>query len=314
MSRYLVTGGAGFLGSHLVDDLLRSGHQVVVLDDLSSGLRQNLSDGAEFILGDVTDRDILASAFEHIDGCFHLAAIASVERCTQDWVRSNQVNLTGTINLFDQARRRSDPIPVVYASSAAVYGDPRSTPITEDAPAMPLSAYGVDKFASELQASIAGRIYGLPTVGLRFFNLYGPRQDPRSPYSGVVSVFIDRLLCGAPVDIFGDGEQIRDFTYVGDAVEALRRAMAQVKTSAPVFNVCTGAGWSVLELAEAVAMRCGTRLVVRHHAPRSGDIRTSLGDPTAAAKQIGFEATTTLSDGLQLMLGSANRLLSATAE
>ena len=302
MSRYLVTGGAGFLGSHLVDDLLRSGHQVVVLDDLSSGLRQNLSDGAEFILGDVTDRDILASAFEHIDGCFHLAAIASVERCTQDWVRSNQVNLTGTINVFDQARRRPDPIPVVYASSAAVYGDSRCTPISEDAPTMPLSGYGADKFASELQARIAGRIYGLPTVGLRFFNLYGPRQDPRSPYSGVISIFCERIRRNAGIDIFGDGGQTRDFVYVADVVAALLAAMRLAPTDAPVFNVCTGVATSVLELAQTIADLAGTRLDARHRPPRAGEIRDSTGSPAASHAALGLVAPVRLRDGLRAVL------------
>ena len=244
MARYLVTGGAGFVGSHLVELLRVQGHAVRVLDDLSSGSRANLPPQTELVVADVIDTEAVARAFDGVDGCFHLAAIASVERSHRGWVRTHQVNLTGTINVFDQAARQAQHrrvVPVVYASSAAVYGDCRAVPIGEDSPANPLSAYGADKLACEFHARIAGAIHGVPTTGLRFFNLYGPRQDPRSPYSGVISIFADRLLRGEPVDIFGDGEQVRDFTYVEDAVAALRRAMVTASTGAPVFNVCTGA-------------------------------------------------------------------------
>src|SRR4249920_1895883 len=247
MVRYLATGGAGFVGSHLVEGLLESGHRVRVLDDLSTGPRRNVPAAAEFVEGDVTDAQTVERAFSDIDGCFHLAAVASVERCHREWVRGHQVNLTGTINVFDQARRaRPDrTVPVVYASSAAVYGDCRVVGVGEEYPAAPLSAYGADKAACEFHARIAGAVHGVPTAGLRFFNLYGPRQDPRSPYSGVISIFADRLLRGRPIEIFGDGEQVRDFTYVGDAVAALRRAMDAASTEAPVLNICTGRGTSV---------------------------------------------------------------------
>jgi UDP-glucose 4-epimerase len=251
-------------------------------------------------------------AFEDIDGCFHLAATASVERCHREWLRSHQVNLTGTINIFDQARRaRPDrPIPVVYASSAAVYGDCSVAGIGEDRPFAPLSSYGADKAASEFHARIAGAVHGVPTAGLRFFNLYGPRQDPRSPYSGVISIFADRLLRGRPIEIFGDGEQVRDFTFVGDAVRALRRAMAVASTEAPVVNVCTGTGTSVRELAEIIAGLCDTRLVVRRSTPRRGDVRISIGDPSRAADHLDFRARTPLPNGLAITL----RTLGADAD
>ncbi len=304
MSRFLVTGGAGFIGSHLVEALLEEGHVVRVLDDLSSGFRKNLPRQAEFIEGDVTDPEVVDRAFHGIDGCFHLAAIASVVRSHGDWVRTHQVNLTGTINVFDQARpsRRQREVPVVYASTAAIYGNCGNAPVDEESPAAPLSAYGADKYACELHAHIAGAIHGVPTVGLRFFNLYGPRQDPLSPYSGVVSIFADRLLRGEPVEIFGDGEQTRDFTYVSDAVCALRRAMRVATTSAFVFNVCTGRAKSVLALAQTMAALCQTELVVHRRPARCGEVRMSIGNPRRAAEQLGFTAHTTLTDGLAMTL------------
>jgi UDP-glucose 4-epimerase len=312
MVSYLVTGGAGFVGSHLVENLLESGHRVRVLDDLSTGSLDNLPAAAEFVEGDITDAETVERVFEDVDGCFHLAATASVERCHREWLRSHQVNLTGTINIFDQARRaRPDrPIPVVYASSAAVYGDCSVAGIGEDRPFAPLSSYGADKAASEFHARIAGAVHGVPTAGLRFFNLYGPRQDPRSPYSGVISIFADRLLRGRPIEIFGDGEQVRDFTFVSDAVRALRRAMAVASTEAPVVNVCTGTGTSVRELAEIIAGLCDIRLVVRQSAPRRGDVRISIGDPSRAADHFDFRAHTPLLHGLAITL----RTLGAAAD
>jgi UDP-glucose 4-epimerase len=316
MPRYLVTGGAGFVGSHLVEDLLDRGHRVRVLDDLSTGSRRNVPAAAEFVEGDVTDAATVERAFEDIDGCFHLAAVASVERCNREWLRSHQVNLTGTINVLDQARRAraTRPIPVVYASTAAVYGDPGVSGIGEEYPAAPLSSYGADKAACEFHARIAGPVHGVPTAGVRFFNLYGPRQDPRSPYSGVISIFADRLLSGRPIEIFGDGEQVRDFTYVGDAVAALRNAMAAVSIEAPVFNVCTGIGTSVRELAEIIASLCDTRLIIRQSAPRRGDVRISIGDPSRAAEHLDFRARTPLPYGLAITLRTLGRDIEADAD
>ena len=304
MSRFLVTGGAGFIGSHLVEALLDNGHGVRVLDDLSTGFLRNLPRQAEFIEADVADAEAVDRAFEGVDGCFHLAAIASVPRSHCDWVRSHQVNLTGTINVFDQAKpsRRKREVPVVYASTAAIYGNCGSVPVDEECPAAPLSAYGADKYACELHARIAGAIHGVPTVGLRFFNLYGPRQASLSPYSGVVSIFAERLLSGEPAEIFGDGEQTRDFTYISDAVVALRRAMRAATTSAFVFNVCTGKGKSVLSLAQTMAALCRTELVVHRRPARCGEVRMSIGDPRRAAERLGFTARTTLTDGLAMTL------------
>jgi UDP-glucose 4-epimerase len=309
MARFLVTGGAGFIGSHLVHALLNDGHAVRVLDDLSSGHRQNLPQQVELTEADVTDPAAVESALDDVDGCFHLAAIASVTRSHRDWLRTHQVNLTGTINIFDRARssRRRREVPVVYASTAAIYGNCGNFPVDEESPAAPLSAYGADKHACELHARIAGAIHGVPTVGLRFFNLYGPRQDPLSPYSGVISIFADRLRRGEPVEIFGDGEQARDFTYISDAVCALRRAMRAATTNALVFNVCTGKATSVRGLAQIIAELCGTELIVRRRPARCGEVRISVGDPQRAVERLGFAAQTPLSDGLATTLDVLGR-------
>src|SRR5215470_11578184 len=292
MACFLVTGGAGFMGSHLVEALLGRGHSVRVLDDLSSGYRQNLPGQIQFLHGDVTNPGAVEEAFEGIDGCFHLAAIASVARSNREWLRTHEVNLTGTINIFERARRlrHRRKIPVVYASSAAVYGDCATIPIGEDAPVAPLSAYGADKSACELHARVAGAVHEIPTVGLRFFNLYGPRQDRQSPYSGVIALFAERLARDEPVEIFGDGKQIRDFTYIGDAVAALDRALSVASTDAPVFNVCTGRGTTVRGLAEIMTWIYETDVAAVYRPARSGDIGISIGDSRRAAEKLGFRA------------------------
>ena len=309
MARFLVTGGAGFIGSHLIQALLDEGHMVRVLDDFSSGHRKNVPQQVELIEADVTDPAAVDGALDDVDGCFHLAAIASVARSHCEWLRTHQVNLTGTINVFDQARpsRRGREVPIVYASTAAIYGNCGSFPVDEESPAAPLSAYGADKHACELHARVAGAIHRVPTVGLRFFNLYGPRQDPLSPYSGVISIFADRLLRGEPVEIFGDGEQARDFTYISDAVCALRRAMGAATTSAFVFNVCTGKATSVRDLAQIMADLCGTELIVNRRPARCGEVRISIGDSQRAVERLGFTAQTTLSSGLETTLNILGR-------
>jgi UDP-glucose 4-epimerase len=254
--------------------------------------------------GDITDPTTVEKAFEGIDACFHLAAIASVVRSNREWLRTHEVNLAGTLNIFNQARRlrHRREIPIVYASSAAIYGDCRTVPIAEDTPFAPLSAYGADKSACELHARVAGAVHEIPTVGLRFFNLYGPRQDAQSPYSGVIALFADRLRLGEPVEIFGDGEQVRDFTYVGDAVGALDRALTAASTSAPVFNVCSGKGTAVRALAETMAQLYETDFAAYYRPARSGEVRISIGDPRRAAEQLGFRAATALADGLAITL------------
>jgi UDP-glucose 4-epimerase len=309
VSTFLVTGGAGFIGSHLCDALIARGDSVRVLDDLSTGHRSNLPPGARLIEGDVADPAIVAEAMADVDGCFHLAAIASVERGVTDWLGTHHANITGTITVFDAVRRLGSKVPVVYASSAAVYGDAATVPIAETDPCRPLSAYGADKYGCELHARVASHVHGIPTVGLRFFNVYGPRQDPKSPYSGVISIFCERISAGTPIAVFGDGQQTRDFVYVADVVRALLAGMALRPADSPVFNVCTGVPTSVEALARLVGELAGRNVNARSEPPRSGEIRHSLGVPGLADRVLGLSGRvplrTGLGDVLAWMAGSA---------
>ena len=303
MARYLVTGGAGFIGSHLVDALIADGHTVRVLDDMSTGKHENLAKTVDLRIADVADQGAVRNALDGVDGCFHLAAIASVERGHQEWSRAHNVNLAGTIHIFEETRRlrahTGRPLPVVYASSAAVYGNPTEVPISECAPTNPVNAYGVDKLGCDLHAAVGARVHGLGITGLRFFNVYGPRQDARSPYSGVISIFCERISKGLPVDVHGDGKQIRDFVFVKDTVEALRLAMpsAADHTSA-IFNVCSGVGTAIIELAIAIARIKRKPFSPNYVSPRLGDVRVSVGNPALAQAQLGFRTHISLEKGL----------------
>lgn len=300
MAAYLVTGGCGFIGSHLVEALLGAGHAVKILDDLSTGQRSNVPAGADVLVADVANPLQVERALADCDGCFHLAAVASVERSVQDWLGTHRTNATGTVTVLDAARRRR--IPVVYASSAAVYGDNPNVPLSEGSPTRPQSAYGADKLASELHARVAQTVHGVPTVGLRFFNIYGPRQDPRSPYSGVISIFCDRLLRARGITIFGDGQQVRDFVYVGDVVRALLLAMDRLPVEPAVFCIASGHGTTIRELAQTIARLCNVPLKADHAPPRAGEIRASIGDPSAARHHLGFATATPLEEGLAATL------------
>lgn len=305
MAKYLVTGGCGFIGSHLVEALLAAGHAVRVLDDLSTGKRENIDTTAvDLIIGDISQPETVAKAMQGVDGCFHLAAIASVQRSNQDWVGTHRVNLTGTIAVFDAARtaRAGGPVPVVYASSAAIYGDNSNLPLSEMELPRPLTAYGADKLGCEHHARVAGAVHGVPTCGFRFFNVFGPRQDPHSPYSGVISIFAAKLKAGEGLTIFGDGQQTRDFVYVGDVVDHLLAGMAGAATSGPVFNVCTGRKTAVEDLARVIADLLSVPLKVEFQPARTGDIRHSLGDPARATAALNTAAGTALADGLKALL------------
>jgi UDP-glucose 4-epimerase len=304
---YLVTGGAGFIGSHLTDALLARGDQVRVLDNLTTGKRENLDPRAALIVGDVADAAVVAQAMDGVDGCFHLAAVASVELGNRDWLGTHRTNLTGAITIFDAARRAQPgrTVPVVYASSAAVYGDNPELPLKETAAPRPMSAYGADKLGCELHGRVAAHVHGVRNAGCRFFNVYGPRQDPGSPNSGVISIFFNRIGRGQGITIFGDGGQTRDFIYVADVVEALLKAMGQetpgASPGAAVFNVCTGKTTSLLELAAAIGLVFGRTPQIAFAAPRLGDIRESLGDPAATHDTLGFSAKHAIGEGLRLM-------------
>jgi len=301
MATILVTGGCGFIGSHLCSALRARGDTVRVLDDLSTGSAANLAPGAKLLLGDVNQPLALREAMAGVDACFHLAAIASVERGVTEWLTTHRTNLSATIAVMDAARLAR--VPVVYASSAAIYGQQAALPLEETARPAPLSAYGADKLGCEQHAKVAGHVHGLPTMGLRFFNVFGPRQDPASPYSGVISIFCDRLQQGLPLRLYGDGGQTRDFIYVGDVVAALLQAMRRACVTAPVCNVCTGHAVSVLELAGLVAELCGTEAKFVAMEARRGEIRDSVGSPQLARQILGVAATVSLRQGLAETLG-----------
>ncbi|MEO5374810.1 MAG: NAD-dependent epimerase/dehydratase family protein [Alphaproteobacteria bacterium] len=311
MSRYLVTGGCGFIGSHLVDSLLADGHEVAVLDDLSTGRRSNLDPRARLVVADVADTDAVSAAMANVSACFHLAAVASVQRSTEEWPKTHRSNQTGSIAVFDAARRLGGgtPLPVVFASSAAVYGSNTAVPLAETAQVGPISPYGADKLGSELHARAGEVIHRSRIIGLRFFNVFGPRQDPGSPYSGVISIFSDRSRQGLPLTIFGCGEQTRDFVFVSDVVGCLRRAMASLEASPAArfaaYNVCRGVGVTINELARHVVAASGSSSTISHAPARAGDIQASIGVPDLARRDLGFVAAVSLEDGLRATLGWA---------
>jgi len=296
---YLITGGAGFIGSHLADAMLAAGHRVRVMDDFSTGKAENLDPRCEVIRADVRDAGAVRRAMYGADGCFHLAAIASVARANEDWVGTHAVNLGATVTVLETARAMGG-LPVVYASSAAVYGALEGVAREDGAPA-PMTAYGADKLGCELHARVGVMVHGVPSVGFRFFNVYGPRQDPASPYSGVISIFADAVAAGRPITLHGDGGQTRDFVFVRDVVAHLTAGMHYCAGSAGahVLNVCTGQETSILDLARLLGDISGRTPVIRRGPPRAGDIARSVGSPERARAVLGIQAGIALRDGLQ---------------
>lgn len=284
MSRFLVTGGAGFIGSHLVDKLIADGQEVLVLDDFSDGKEDNINSEAKLIKGSVLDRKLLTKLFQNVDFCYHLAATASVQKSITNWIEVHTNNLTGTINIFNEAAEAK--VPVIYASSAAIYGAPKKTPISEDDPTNPSSPYGLDKLCCEKQAKLFGKIKGLKSIGLRFFNVYGPRQDPTSPYSGVISIFIDRIKQNKPIKIYGDGNQERDFIYIDDVITGLINAKEFVSINADIYNLCTGKAISINDLANILFKILGKKVEIEYLETREGDIYKSIGDPSKLQKLV----------------------------
>lgn len=303
MTKYLVTGGCGFIGSHLSERLLDAGHDVLVLDDLSTGKTENLPPGAELMVGDVADPKAVLAAMAGASGCYHLAAVASVQRGNEDWLGTHRTNLAGTITVLDAARQYGR-LPVVYASSAAVYGDNADLPLREPALTRPQSAYGADKLGCEMHARVGTLVHGVPTTGFRFFNVFGPRQDPHSPYSGVISIFINRLLSGLPLTVFGDGLQSRDFIYVGDVVDHLVAAMGSSAATARVFNACTGRSTTLLRLVEVLGDLIGVTPQVNHMEAHPSAILYSLGSPEYCVRELDVSAKISLSQGLGMILAS----------
>jgi len=300
MTRYLVTGGCGFIGSHLVDALLRQGHDVRVLDNLTSGRTQNLHPDAELIFGDVANPTAVRAAMRNTDGCFHLAGAANPD---DDWLDSHRSNLTGSVTVFDAARR--DKLPVVYASSSGIYGDSTEPRLTEGMPARPQTRQGADAASCELQARIAAG-EGVPNTGLRLFHVYGPRQDAEHPQAGVVAQFAARLQAGQSLLLHGDGGQTRDFVFVADAVLLLLAAMQRLELRgtalADVFNLCTGRATRIRELAQIMAGIAGRAPDLQLAMPRRNDLRQVVGDPDFATRTLNQRAETRLEDGLRRLL------------
>jgi UDP-glucose 4-epimerase len=297
MKKYLVTGGAGFIGSHLVSYLATMGHQVRVLDDLSSGRIGNLQCQADLVIANVCDPDAVMRATSGCDGIFHLAAVTSVARSAEDCVGTHRVNQSATIAILDAARRRGN-LPIVFASSAAIYGE--QCPAIEHLSPAPRSAYGADKAGSELHLQAGWWSFGQPSAAMRFFNVFGPRQDPASPYSGVISVFLSRALASLPLIIHGDGLQSRDFIFVEDVVRFLSPAMDRLHQGPTHFacNVCTGKTTTIHRLAEMAATIAGSPVSIVHGATRTGDIHHSRGDSHLAARLLGVNADIHLEAGL----------------
>ncbi|MFJ2362371.1 NAD-dependent epimerase/dehydratase family protein [Pseudomonas sp. NPDC087697] len=305
--RILVTGGAGFIGSHLVDALLEDGHSVRVLDDLSTGKLANLpvdSVHLSMVVGDVADAPTVVRALKNCRAVVHLAAVASVQASVEDPVATHQCNFVGTLNICE-AMREAGVKRVVFASSAAIYGNNgEGTAITEDSPKAPLTPYAADKLASEHFLDFYRRQYGLDPVILRFFNIYGPRQDPSSPYSGVISIFSERARKNIPITVYGDGEQTRDFVYVEDLVTVLVQALDESCTSSDPVNVGFNRSTSINDLAATLSDILGRPLALNYDTPRSGDIRHSRADNSRLLERFSLAAPTRFSDGLSLLLRS----------
>ena len=286
---------------------MANGHNVTIMDDLSNSTREQVPSAATLIVQDVTVPGALDDIVTKVDGIFHLAAVVSVVKSNEEWLQTHQVTLGGTVAVLDTLARLKRHIPVVYASSAAVYGDAVGVPFKENGQCAPISAYGADKLACELHARVGQRVHGIPSVGLRFFNVYGQGQDPQSPYAGVISIFAEHMQQHQPVMIYGDGEQTRDYIDVADVVSAMLVAMNRLESKAlfsGVFNVCTGMPVSVNALAQMIAKLTASRSQIVHADNRPGDIRISLGDPASANQLLGFRAKTQLNAGLEILLKS----------
>jgi nucleoside-diphosphate-sugar epimerase len=299
--RYLVTGGAGFIGSTIVDELLRRGQQVTVLDDFSAGKDANLAAAAgkvRLVRGTICDLETAREACKGADFLIHLAARTSVPRSVADPLETNRVNVDGTLNVL-LAARDSGVHRVVFAASSSAYGESPTLPKAETMPAVPISPYGVSKLAGEVYLQVFGRAYGLENVSLRYFNVFGPRQDPTSQYSGVLSRFITAVLEDKEAVVFGDGEQSRDFTFVENVVDATLRAAEAPGVSGRVLNVGTGNRFTLNHTLELLGKISGKPVRARYEAPRTGDIRDSQADISLARRLLGYEPRVGFEEGLR---------------
>ncbi len=300
--RALVTGGAGFIGSQLAGELCARGHEIRVLDNFSTGHRANLAaleGDLELVEGDIQSYERVHNAVQGCEVVFHQAALPSVPRSVQDPLTSNAANVVGTLNVLLSARD-SEVRRVVYASSSSVYGATETLPKHEELPATPISPYAVAKLAGEGYCRSFSQVYGLETVALRYFNVFGPRQDPLSQYAAVIPNFITACLDGRAPKVFGDGEQSRDFTFVGDVVRANLLAAEAEGVSGSCFNIAAGKRITINHLVEAVRSATGCEIEVEHEPARPGDVRHSLADLTRARQELGYEPATGLREGLRL--------------
>jgi UDP-glucose 4-epimerase len=296
----LVTGGAGFIGSHLAEALTRAGRRVRVLDNFDTGIRENLAGlrpAPEVVEGDVGDAEAVGRAMGGVGVVFHLAALASVQKSVEAPAETHRVCATGTLHVLDAARR-AGARRVVYAASSSAYGIPAGDVQSEDDPPRPLSPYAAAKLAGELYAEAFTACFGLETVRLRFFNVFGPRQRADSPYSGVIALFADALGAGRAPTVYGDGLQSRDFVYVSDVVQALTKAADTPGVGGRVYNIGTGRGTTLLELAGALNRLLGTQVEPRHAPARAGDVRHSRADIGRARRELGYEPAVPFEDGL----------------
>lgn len=299
LSTYLITGGAGFIGSHLAENLVHDGHTVRILDNFSTGKRKNLAalrGKVEICKGDIRDRRAVQSAMRGVEYVLHHAAMVSVAESVERPEDTLDVNVTGTLNVL-QAARRAKVRRLVMASSCAVYGAGR-LPAKEDQAPQALSPYAASKLAGESLAVSFFYSYGFPVVCLRYFNVFGPRQDPASPYSGVIAIFASRAISGGGVTVYGDGRQTRDFIYIADVVRANRLACEMECAAGQVMNIGTGHGRSLIQLHSELSSLCGVRIPLTLAAPRSGDIYHSRCDPSRARRLLGFRAQTEFRAGL----------------
>ena len=298
--RYLVTGGAGFIGSNTVDELVRRGHSVVVLDDLSSGKEDNLAEirnKITFIKGSITDIEVVRKAMHEAEYVLHLGARTSVPRSVKDPIDTNKINIEGTLNVLVAAKELKVK-RVVFAASSSAYGETPTLPKVETMQPQPISPYGVTKYVGELYGQTFGRCYGLENVSLRYFNIFGPRQDPSSPYSGVLAKFCAAFLEDTQPLVFGDGEQTRDFTYVENAVQANLLACEAPNASGKVFNVGVGERISLNEVLRELGKITGKRLAAKYEPPRDGDIRDSQADISQARECLDYDPRVSFEEGL----------------
>jgi nucleoside-diphosphate-sugar epimerase len=300
MAHYLVTGGAGFIGSHLSEELVRRGHRVRVADSLITGKRGNLDhiSGVDFLEGDLADLEVARRAVDGCDYVLHQAAIPSVPRSVKDPLTSNRANVDGTLNVL-LASRDAGVKRLVFAASSSAYGDTPTLPKHEKMPTNPLSPYALQKVIGEEYLRMFTRLYGLETVAIRYFNVFGPRQDPTSPYSGVISVFATALLEHRSPTIFGDGTQTRDFTYVANVVDGVLRACEAPGASGEVINVATGGRISLNQLFEEMRKVIGGTVSPIYAEGRKGDVRDSQADITKARELLGYEPIVSFEEGLK---------------